>query len=248
MIFYGSDGRLVNLGFVEERQCDTCGKVQPFGLTLAYKYIHVYWAFRWVVKRQYWLTCPVCQKGWELERQKVEAGFSKSPVPLWDRYGLAALVLAVALGIAYIISLEADRGGDGTIATAGSLGAFQIRVGDCYNDDGPLSATDQAEITEVSSVPAVPCSEPHDNEVFALLPASLTNYPGRQEMADLSDAMCLERFEDFVGRDYDSSSLAIATIHPTEESWRERNDREVVCAVFHMERRKLSGTMRNSNF
>jgi hypothetical protein len=36
---------------------------------------------------------------------------------------------------------------------------------------------------------------------------------------------CTERFEPFVGLNYDSSSLDIFAIYPTRESWNEQSDR-----------------------
>jgi hypothetical protein len=52
---------------------------------------------------------------------------------------------------------------------------------------------------------------------------------------------CLDRFQPFVGRDYESSSLDIVTLYPTPESWKLENDREVVCAVFDIDANKLVG-------
>ena len=55
---------------------------------------------------------------------------------------------------------------------------------------------------------------------------------------------CLERFETFVGKDYESSSLDIATLYPSQESWQRQNDREVICAVYDMEAEKLTGSVK----
>ena len=34
MIAWGSDGRLLSLGRLDERECANCGRVQPFQLSL----------------------------------------------------------------------------------------------------------------------------------------------------------------------------------------------------------------------
>ena len=72
----------------------------------------------------------------------------------------------IGLGvIAYNVATEADRDGSGAIIDGGSVDAFTIRMGDCFDNTRSL-ASDEA--GEVSSLPGVPCSEPHDNEVYAV--------------------------------------------------------------------------------
>jgi hypothetical protein len=145
--------------------------------------------------------------------------------------------IAVAAG-AYLVNsvMQADRDETGAIVGEGSVNAFEMRVGDCF-DDGSVFGGD-----EVDSVPGVPCAQPHDNEVYAVFDVAATSFPG-DAIASMAHEGCLERFEAFVGRDYDSSSLDIATLYPTRESWNAQNDREVVCAVYDVEAKKLTGTV-----
>jgi hypothetical protein len=151
-----------------------------------------------------------------------------------------AIGLAV-VGGAYVFNsaMQADRDESGAIVAEGSVDAFQMRVGDCF-DDGSSFASEG-----VGSVPGVPCSKPHDNEVYAVFNVSLESYPG-DEMAVMAHDGCLERFESFVGRDYESSSLDIATLYPSRESWQQQNDREVVCAVYDVDAEKLAGSVQGS--
>jgi len=148
--------------------------------------------------------------------------------------------IAIAAG-AYLVNstMQADRDGTGAIVAEGSLGAFQMRVGDCF-DDGSAFAEENP---EVDSVPGVPCSKPHDNEVYAVFDVSAASFPG-DAIADMAHDGCMQRFESFVGRDYDSSSLDIATLYPSSESWHAQNDREVVCAVYDIDASKLTGTVK----
>ena len=145
--------------------------------------------------------------------------------------------IAVAGG-AYLVNhfMQADRDATGAIVDAGSVDAFEMRVGDCFDDGSTFDAE------EVSSVAGVPCSNPHDKEVYALYDVAAASFPG-DGMADMAQEGCLERFEAFVGKDYESSSLDIATLYPSPESWQE-NDREVVCAVFDVDANKLTGSVR----
>src|SRR5688572_26080012 len=147
--------------------------------------------------------------------------------------------IAVAVG-AYLFNsaMQADRDDSGAIVAEGSLDAFQMRVGDCF-DDGTAFAD---ESSDVDSVPGVPCSMPHDNEVYAVFDVSVTSFPG-DAMADMAQEACQERFEAFVGKDYESSSLDIATLYPSSDSWKQ-NDREVICAVYDIDAKKLTGSVK----
>jgi hypothetical protein len=137
---------------------------------------------------------------------------------------------------------EANRDAAGAIVSDGDLSAFEMKVGDCFDDS---QATLDGDDT-VSEVLARPCSEPHDNEVFAVFDLTIAEFPGEDEITELATELCLERFADFVNLDYPSSTLALFPITPTEQSWLIQKDREVICALFDMDTAKLTGTMRNS--
>ncbi len=146
------------------------------------------------------------------------------------------IYIAAALGFAiYGAVTEADRDGSGAIIGEGNVDAFQVRVGDCFDD---ASSFDD----EISSIPGVPCADPHDNETYAVFKVSNDSYPGSEGMAELANDSCLERFSSFAGSDYQSSSLDIMTMYPSPESWQQK-DREVVCAVYDMGANKLVGSV-----
>ena len=150
--------------------------------------------------------------------------------------GIYALIILGFLG--YKAMTEADRDASGAIVDAGSVDVFQIKVGDCF---------DNVTAEEISTLPGVPCSEPHDNEAYASFNVSLPSYPEGDGMYELAFDSCIDRFESFVGRDYPSSSLDIYALYPTAEGWAQ-DDREVVCAVFDMEENKLVGSVQGSGF
>ena len=147
----------------------------------------------------------------------------------WGIYIAAAIAFAV-----YGAATKVDRDDSGAIVGGGSVDAFQVQVGDCFYDTSES-------VDEVSSVPGVPCSDPHDNEAFAVFDVSVGEYPGGDEMGTLAYDSCLTRFESFVGRDYQSSTLEITTMYPSSGSWIE-NDREVICAVYDVDQNKLIGS------
>lgn len=151
-------------------------------------------------------------------------------------------IWAAVAGVGYLVNmaLNADRDSTGAIVDAGDVSAFDIRIGDCFDDAGVFSEGD----TEVSKVPAIPCAEPHDNEVYAVFDVSLSSFPEGDEMSTIAFDSCLERFQPFVGKDYESSSLDIATLYPSRESWDRQDDREVVCVVFDVNAKKLVGSVK----
>lgn len=147
-----------------------------------------------------------------------------------------AIYIAVALGfVTYEAMTEADRDENGAIIDGGTVNAFQIQVGDCFDDSGSLD--------DISDLPGVPCSEPHDNEAYAVFDVAISSYPEGDGMGDLAYENCMQRFAAFVGKDYESSSLEVFTMFPSPESWNQQHDREVVCAVYDMNAEKLVGSV-----
>jgi len=156
-----------------------------------------------------------------------------------------AVYALIALGfVGYNVMTQADRDAAGSIVSGGSVDAFKIRVGDCFDDTSSLSSDEGG---EVSSLPGVPCSEPHDNEVYAVFNLGLASFPQEDVMSEMAFDSCLERFESFVGLDYDSSSMDILTLYPTEDSWNIQDDREVVCALYDMNANKLTGSAQGTS-
>ena len=153
-----------------------------------------------------------------------------------------AIYIAVAIGIiGYRAATDADRDATGAIVSGGNVDAFAIEVGDCFDDTSSLFG---GENEQISQLPAKPCGEPHDNEVYAVFDVDAETFPEGDGMSELAFDACLERFERFVGLDYESSSLDIMTLYPSSESWARQNDREVVCAVYDMEANKLTGSVK----
>lgn len=123
----------------------------------------------------------------------------------------------------------------GTILLAACQGnVFELSEGTCFDDPGS---------GEVTDVPIVDCGEPHDNEVFATFELPDGDYPGQEEVDQQGFDGCIERFDEWAGIDYASSSLAVSTLTPTQEGWETLDDREVVCFVFDLDGARLEGSM-----
>lgn len=122
---------------------------------------------------------------------------------------------------------------------SGDQRVTSLEVGDCFDDSAEFLTGE-----DVSSVPSVPCDEPHDNEVFHVTDYSGSSY-SFEGIADFADMVCYSAFEPYVGRSYQTSVIDFTWLIPTEESW-SLGDREVVCIAFHMDFEQLRGTVRGS--
>ncbi|MBT8404393.1 MAG: septum formation family protein [Gemmatimonadetes bacterium] len=143
--------------------------------------------------------------------------------------GLLALVVFAAC--------DAQRDESGAISEAGDVSVFSIQIGDCFDD------ADDGEVMEVGGIP---CSEPHDNEVYALFDLVDDAWPGDEAVNETAGAGCRERFAAAIGADYEDSILMFYPMTPTQGSWDELDDREVVCVAYHMEQEKLTGSVLGS--
>ena len=119
---------------------------------------------------------------------------------------------------------------------------FSLKVGDCYN--GPsLSPGESIEVTDVE---LVRCDDPHENEVYAVFELPDSSWKGDDYVTEQTEIGCLARFEAFVGIEYELSTLHIDTIYPLEESWKEKDDRQVQCSVTEESYMKVSGSAKGS--
>ncbi len=163
----------------------------------------------------------------------------------WASGGLVRWVaIALLFGGWYLFSNfgTADRDDSGEVVSAGDLDVMSLQVGDCFDDPEDLDDV-------VYDVAAVPCSEAHDNEVYAV--ASLADafpraFPGQDALWEYSYDVCSgSLFDSYVGTPYPDSSLDVFSLTPTQESW-DDGDREFVCALFRLDGTKLTGTARDS--
>lgn len=150
---------------------------------------------------------------------------------------LAAGALALTLTACGPQAAERDAE-TGEITEASEADVFSIKVGDCISS---------AELgTEVETVPTVPCDEPHDTEIYGSTMLPDGEYPGDEEIVELANAYCLPAFETFIGLDYDSSEIYYQPLTPSQMSWDEADDREVLCLAVD-EAGGLTGTLEGAN-
>lgn len=120
----------------------------------------------------------------------------------------------------------------------GEVDAFSIRIGDCLND-----ATISEEVT---TVPFVECSEPHDSEVFARTDLTGATFPGNESLeTELANFCRGDVFTQFIGIPYADSMYDTSGYFPSEESWAS-GDRELLCTVWDPNA-QVTGTLAGIN-
>lgn len=147
------------------------------------------------------------------------------------------VVAAAAFGGAGIFDDDTVRDESGAIIESGGLGALSIQVGDCVN---------LPDSEYVESLEALPCADPHDAEAFEAFDMADGSYPGDDVVQDAAIFGCYDAFEPFVGKDYETSQLEMYWLYPTPETWREYDDREILCMVTSLDGSKLTGSMRGA--
>jgi len=114
------------------------------------------------------------------------------------------------------------RNDDGAVVEGGEVGAFRIRLGDCLQD---ISGT------TFESVEAVPCADPHASEVYHAFLLTGAEWPGRDAVGSQADDGCFDAVETSLDLSIGLEEYGITSITPTEQSWDELDDREILCLV-----------------
>lgn len=164
-------------------------------------------------------STPSDQAAWEAHGGAVVV----AEQPAWRRWirfwWIPALLVALAVG--YLTSARRDD--VGSLASAGSVSVDELREGDCFNGG------EQEEITEVAGVP---CSEPHEYEVFALAThEGAATFPSDAEFEPIFFEVCEPEFEPYVGAAWEASAIGASMISPSEESWA-AGDRSFICVLY----------------
>jgi hypothetical protein len=141
---------------------------------------------------------------------------------------LGVTVLAAAL---YVVTAVAFRSAIAPNAT--------LDVGACVNGvaEGQVITT---------SLDPVPCTTPHDNEVVgSATHPDATAYPGQAALETFAATPCIAAFNAYVGGDFQTSSLAMLPIVPTESTWA-KGDRAITCVVLTNDGSKLTSSVKGS--
>jgi hypothetical protein len=164
-------------------------------------------------------------------------------VNLW--YQSAPLRALCAVGALALAACGADAATDiardaetNEVTETDELGVFAIQEGDCLllpNEDGSGS---------IQTITALPCAEPHRGEVYAILLTEHEEWPGDDVIAEESWTACVAAFDDRTGLDYASDlTWDVFHLYPSEASFNEADDREIVCIAIPIDRELTSDTL-----
>lgn len=124
------------------------------------------------------------------------------------------------------------------LSACGGSEVFEIEVGSCTDSS-------QLQGDEVSQITLIDCAEEHDVEAYASTQVTGDTYPGKDAILEQADEFCLAEFTTFVGvPSYEESALFFSYLYPTEESWNDAGDREILCLV--ISDTPVTGTLRGS--
>ena len=129
-----------------------------------------------------------------------------------------------------------QRGNDGRPGSGGCrLGSLHQRStdGQCYQEP------------KQDQIKVVPCSQPHDGEVFATVPLRGQALPSEAELERLADQMCAARFRTYVGVASHVPKLYFGWWAPTTEAWAD-GGRTMVCTLETLDGSRLVGSKRNA--
>jgi hypothetical protein len=119
----------------------------------------------------------------------------------------------------------AGNSGESEDTGSADISVLTLEVGSCLND------VDQPIAQEMTEIPSVPCSEPHQSEVYAEVVVDDASFPGVDAVAALASEACEAEFARFMGLPYDESTLSFHFYYPTQSSWAV-GDRSVFCVVY----------------
>ncbi|MDR1355075.1 MAG: septum formation family protein [Propionibacteriaceae bacterium] len=130
-----------------------------------------------------------------------------------------AMIATLALGLTLVVSgcslFGQPRDDAGVLTAEVSIHINNTRVGDCLVDF-------QETADEVSDVKAVPCTVPHDAEVFGRTENVLAS-------ADYwAQHYCLQEFTSYVGIEWDDSILRVSYLSPKVGD----SDKVLVCVTY----------------
>jgi hypothetical protein len=151
------------------------------------------------------------------------------------RRSINAPLKAVAMVVVTVVAVAFYVGALFTIAPLPTLA-----VGSCVNGIG------EGRNVTTDSTRAVDCTKAHDNEIVgSVTHPGAASYPGQPALMQYGEAPCLTAFEQYVGVDFQSSSLDMLLVVPTDATWL-KGDRLISCVVVMRDGSRLTGSVRDS--
>jgi hypothetical protein len=130
----------------------------------------------------------------------------------------------------------APRNDAGQVTASASADAFQVKVGDCTGELGTGT---------VSDVALVPCDQEHSWEAYSSTQLTDATYPGNTAVTDQANKVCNDTYEPWAGISASKTEHDITFFYPTQQTWTNANDREILCFV-GSEKGGIKGSLKGS--
>jgi hypothetical protein len=148
-----------------------------------------------------------------------------------NRSRIIGFAILGIIGLIISQCTSAKRDDSGQISKSGDLDVFVTQIGDCLSDFPVIGDAG----TEVSTVNAIPCNEPHHWQVFYKSSITLESYSfdGIIEEANNICNQGLDGLSQNISglKATEYSDSKITFLHPTSKSWSSKNDRAVDCLI-----------------
>ena len=153
--------------------------------------------------------------------------------PTWLVFVAIAAVLSIFGRFAEDVSTETD---DVPVTSPATTEPVSLESSTLVSEDGLEAGTCIVRLPPGANalVATVPCAEPHQYEVFAIVESAAPTaaYTDPEEVYDLGYGACFDEFVPYVDEDYANSPWFIRVIPPTESEWVEQNDRSATCLLY----------------
>lgn len=160
---------------------------------------------------------------------------------------LVAVVVAASIVISGVVDMSEDAIGAGDTVTAATSTTVvagdpdALIVGQCLDDD-ELNRYLAGDTFSYGS-----CEDPHEYEVFFVYEFPVEPYPGDDAVVDGLEAVCQNRFDGYVGRDYESSALDTWSVWPGQGLW-ENGNRIGECLLYNLDGDTMTGSAYQSGW
>jgi hypothetical protein len=114
-------------------------------------------------------------------------------------------------------------GSTGQASHSARVNVFSLRVGTCF--DNPAGTT-----LGIASVTAIPCTKPHNAQVFAEFDTTGSSFPGTTAMERRADSGCNARISGNLDQSKISSTMSLHFIFPQQLAW-DSGQRRINCLI-----------------
>ncbi len=148
------------------------------------------------------------------------------------RLAIAGLCLSGVwvVGIVCVLVINAETASQRSAATGqitkdGHLGVFSLRAGDCFQN--PSGNQPGQRLTQIT---AVPCVNPHNAQVTALLPVPGSAYPGQAAFRAQALQGCRASTAAVVDQSKLTATMNLTWIYPEPQAW-DDGHRTISCLI-----------------